>query len=99
MGWLSVAVGVIAAALLYGTGHGVLFTFSVVFTIACLCSWGVMHNFATESAKRRSTYTGGFYDLTEIEVDSVPNWVTTINMLSTFAVVVILIIALFIRVI
>ena len=98
MGWLSVAIGVVAARLFYGTGHGVLFTLSIVFTIACLCSWGVLHNSATEAAKRRFTYTGGFYDLTKAEVDSAPNWVTTINMLSTLAVVVLLIVAIFIRV-
>ncbi len=98
MGWLSVAIGVIAATVLYGTGHGVLFTLAIVLTIACLWSWGVMHNFATEAAKRRSTYTGGFYDLTESEVDSAPNWISAINMLSTLAVVVLLIVAIFIRV-
>ena len=79
MGWLSVLVALAASGLLYDRGHPVLLTLSVVAVIGCFWSWGIMHNFATEAASRRSTYNGRFYDITEEEADSVPNWITNFN--------------------
>lgn len=59
--------------------------------IGCFWSWGIMHNYATETAKRRSSYIGGFYDITPREADSVPNWVTGLNLI--FAVVSLILLA------
>jgi hypothetical protein len=53
MGFLSVLLCASAAATLYGTGHPILFWISVFLAIADFWTWGVMHNFAMESAKLR----------------------------------------------
>lgn len=79
MGWLPVLVALVASGLLYDTGHPVLLTLSIVAAIGCFWSWGIMHNFATEAASRRSNYSGRFDDITEEEADSVPNWITYLN--------------------
>ena len=97
MGWLSVLVGVAAAVLLYGTGHGILFSLAVVSAAGCFWSWGIMHNYATNTAKKRSSYSGGFYDFTGQETQSAPNWITVVNMLLTLIAVGLLIIGLVVR--
>ena len=53
---------------------------AIVTAVGSFWSWGIIHNFATESAKKRTNYTGGFYDLTQQEAESTPNWITLINM-------------------
>ncbi len=58
----------------------ILMTVAFIVSIGCFWSWGVMHNFATEAAKRRRGYKGGFYDFAEKDVQTVPNWITRINM-------------------
>ena len=40
-----------------------------------------MHNYATEAAKKRESYSGGFYDFTESETGSIPHWLSTVNSL------------------
>jgi hypothetical protein len=52
-GLISIMFSVLAAVAFYGTGHPVLFWISVVIAVISFWSWGVMHNFATQSAKRR----------------------------------------------
>ncbi|MFQ5787405.1 MAG: hypothetical protein ACE5H1_05435 [Thermodesulfobacteriota bacterium] len=52
-GWISVIASLIATILLYGTGHSYLFFFAVLITIACFWTFGIMHNYATSSAKSR----------------------------------------------
>ena len=80
MGWFSILISAIAAFLLFKAGHTVLMILAIIITIGCFWSWGVMHNFAIESAKRRRNYRGGFYDVMPQEVESVPDWITCINM-------------------
>ncbi|MCG2815231.1 MAG: hypothetical protein L6425_04775 [Candidatus Aminicenantes bacterium] len=80
MGWLSVFLSGIAAFLLFKTGHTILMILSIVAAIGSLWSWGIMHNSATELAKRRANYTGGFYDITDQEAQSVPDWINIINI-------------------
>ena len=80
MGWLSVLLSGIAAFLLFKSGHMFLMTLAIIAAIGCFWSWGVMHNFATEAARRRQNYTGGFYDMTSSEAEAAPDWVTWINM-------------------
>lgn len=91
MGWLSVLLSGVAALVLFKTGHTVLMVLAIVITIGCLWSWGVMHNYATELAKRRPDYTGGFYDITGHEADRVPDWIAIVNMLFSLAGVALLI--------
>ena len=52
-GWISVIASLIATILLYGTGHSYLFFFAILITIACFLTFGIMHNYATSSAKSR----------------------------------------------
>lgn len=85
MGWFPVVVGLIACSLLYSTDSRIAFWVALVATIGTLWSYGVMHNFATEAAKRRANYKGGFYDITEREADSVPNSIAGLNLLFSLA--------------
>jgi hypothetical protein len=75
MGWLPVLLSGIAAFLLHRTNHPVLAVLAAIAAAGCFWSWGVMHNYATELAKRRPGYTGGFYDITDREADAVPDWI------------------------
>jgi len=81
LAWLSVIIGIIASLLFWSLNNDLLFALSVISTIGTFWSWGIMHNFATERAKKRSSYSGEFYDFTAKEVVSVPNWITIINIL------------------
>ena len=94
MGWLSVLLSGVAAFLLFKTGHTLLMVFAIVAAVGCFWSWGIMHNYATELAKRRSNYTAGFYDITNREAQAVPNWLATLNMIFTLAGVTLLIIGI-----
>lgn len=91
MGCLSVLLSGIAALLLFKAGHTVLMILAIVAALACFWSWGIMHNYATEQAKRRSNYTGGFYDITKREAHAVPDWICTVNMLFSLAGLILLI--------
>jgi hypothetical protein len=94
MGWLSFLIGVVAAYLLYSEGSGALLTASLLLLALNFWTWGVMHNHATESARRRSSYTGGFADFIEADVDAVPNGVAIGNIVTSAGLLVLLIIAL-----
>lgn len=91
MGWLSVLSSSVAAYLLFASGHTVLMVVAVATAVGSLWSWGVMHNCATDAAKRRSDYTGGFYDFTKQEADAVPNWISFVNMVFSILGVILLI--------
>lgn len=80
MGWFSVLISGVAAYLLYDTGHPVLFSLAILAVVGCLWSWGIMHNYATHLASRRSNYHGGFHDITKEEAASAPDWIATVNM-------------------
>jgi hypothetical protein len=94
MGWISVLLSGIAIFLMFKLGNTFLMTLSIIATIGCFWSWGVMHNYVTELAKRRRNYTGGFYDFTPKEIQAVPNWITWLNMGFTFMGVILLIIGI-----
>lgn len=91
VGWLSVLFSGVAAFLLFKTGHTILMVIAIVSAVGCFWSWGIMHNYATEAAKRRPDYTGGFYDITNREAKAVPDWVATLNMIFALVGVVLLI--------
>jgi len=80
MGWLSVLLSIIAAFVLYLNGNTVLMIIAIIAALGCFWSLGIMHNYATDQAKKRLNYTGGFYDITKTEADSVPDWITWINL-------------------
>ena len=52
-GLISVIISVLAAVAFYGTGHPFLFSVCVVIAVLSFWSWGVMHNYAMNSAKAR----------------------------------------------
>jgi len=93
MGWLPVIICITSAVLLYKIQPSIFFIAAIIVALGCFWSWGIMHNFATKKAARRGTYTGGFYDITKEEAKSVPNWITTVNMLFSFFGIILLIIA------
>ena len=84
MGWLGVALSAAATWLLWDNGI-LLPVAAIAIGIIQFWSWGVMHNHAVMAARSRRRYSGKFYDLTREEVDSAPNWVTAINMISFVA--------------
>jgi hypothetical protein len=94
MGWLHVLLPLIAAFLYYRTSHTLLMVIAIIMALGSFWSWGVMHNYATDVAKHRSNYTGGFYDLTKTEAESVPNWLATVDLLFSLVGFVLFIIAI-----
>jgi hypothetical protein len=91
MGWLSLLLPSIAALLFYKMGHTILMALCIIVVIGCFWSRGVMHNYATEHAKLRSDYTGGFHDITKREAEAVPDWITTGNIIFSLMGLVLLI--------
>lgn len=61
MGWLHVAIGLVACFLLYGSEKPIAFWVAVVATAGTLWSFGIMHNFATESAKMKTRLQRGVF--------------------------------------
>ena len=94
MGWLSVLLNGIAAFLFFKSGNSILMSVAIIAAIGCLWSWGVMHNYTTEFAKRRAGYSGKFFDLSDQEAQSVPDWITRVNIIFTLAGVILLIIGI-----
>ena len=47
----------------------------------CILTYGIMHNYATESAKKRLDYSGKFYDFTHRDADAIPDWLAQVNFL------------------
>lgn len=85
MGWIPIVLGLAACFLLYGTENQVVFWLAVFAAAGTFGSYGMMHNFATEAAKKRSSYKGEFYDITAKEADSVPNSIVGMNLLFSLA--------------
>lgn len=79
MGWIFVLLPAVAAYLFYSK-HLLFMVLAIITAVGAFWSLGVMHNYATNQARRRLDYKGGFYDLTEQEVESVPNWLAAVNM-------------------
>ncbi len=98
MGWVAIVCAAIAAVLFYVSGDSWLFWSSIVSGVVATWSYGIMHNHAMAAAKRRPGFSGRFYDITEREADSAPNWLAALNMLSSLAASVLLIAAIFINV-
>lgn len=67
---------------------------AIVAAVGCFWTWGIMHNFAVEAAKRRASYTGRFSDFTKREVAAAPNGITAPNMSFTLTALGLLILAL-----
>jgi len=94
MGWLPVLLSAIAAFLFYKTGHHILMILAIFTAIGNFWSWGVMHNYATELAKRRQNYKGGFYDISRQEAEAVPDWISWTNMGVSIAGLILLVISI-----
>jgi hypothetical protein len=86
MGFLSICVGAVAAWLLRNSGHDWLFWAAVAATVGAFWSFGIMHNYAIESAKKREGFTGGFYDLTSQDAAAAPDWATRVNILCSILI-------------
>ena len=61
MGWLGIVLSVVATWLLRDDGWLWLVAAAVV--LLQFWTYGIMHNHAVESAKKREDYSGGFHDL------------------------------------
>ena len=80
MGWLTVLLSAAGTFFFFKSGYTILGVITVIIMIGCFWSYGVMHNYATEMAKRRANYTGSFYDITSKEAEAIPDWIALINM-------------------
>ena len=85
MGWLSIIAGAGAATLFFLGGYLALAGAAALVTVGAFWTYGVMHNFATDSAKRRRSYDGGFSDLSENDLNAVPNGLALLNLLASLA--------------
>jgi len=94
MGWLPVLISGLAAFLLFKTGHTVLMIFAIFVAICCFWTWGIMHNYATNAAKRRPNYSGKFFDLTNRDIQAVPDWLSMVSMLFSIGGLVLFIIGI-----
>jgi hypothetical protein len=91
MGWLIVIFGVGETYEFYSEGPALLASVAGLMTMLNCWSYGVMHNFAVEAAKRRPTYRGDFADFTDGEAAFVPGWVANVNLLTALTVLALLI--------
>jgi len=99
VGWLSFLICAVPLYLLYNTGHRVLWILALGNAIANLWSYGVMHNYAVESSAgrikglQRNLALEGKLDAEKqrqldglkltANLDAVPNWLSTVNMVSS----------------
>jgi hypothetical protein len=96
MGWIGVLLGSLAAIIFFFvSNHIMLCIIALLITMGCFWSWGVMHNYATEMAKRRLNYTGQFFDITPEDTHAVPDWITRINMAFTIGAIIIFLLSIF----
>jgi hypothetical protein len=93
MGWLAVVSGAIATALFWSDDQSWLLILAAIAAVGSLWSYGVMHNFAVESARRRQNYSGAFYDFRVRDLDAVPNWLAKVNFLFSVGAFILLIVA------
>ncbi len=80
MGWLFVFAGVIASLFFYGLDQYILLIIAIVATVGTFWGYGVMHNFAINSASRRPGFRGGFSEIDERDADAAPDSITRINL-------------------
>lgn len=92
MGWLGVLMSGVAAWLLWDNGI-IWIVCAIGVGLTQFWSWGVMHNHAVMAARNRKSYSGKFYDFTRDELDTAPNWVTAVNIVSFFAALALIITA------
>jgi hypothetical protein len=79
MGFLGLVISSVAIWFLWDNGWAWILL-GIFVTAVEFWSWGIMHNHATDAAKKRDGYSGGFYDLTPEEANSVPNWLAMVNL-------------------
>ena len=112
-GIVSILISILAAILLYGTGHAILFTAAIVIALLTFWSVGVMHNYASYARRARAARlrenlalegrldTDAEIRLQEYErgtePHAIPNWLAVASMLLTAAAVVLLITSFFLR--
>ncbi len=85
MGWLGIVLSLVAAWLLRDDGW--LWLVAAAVALLEVWSYGIMHNHAVESAKKRLDYSGGFFDFNDRDWDAVPNWLAVVNMAGFLAAV------------
>jgi len=78
-GKIHFAICVIAAILLYGKQPSIIFWIAVATTVINYWSWGIMHNFFLSARG---------------DIDAVPDWVSALNMISTFIGIIMLVLAI-----
>jgi hypothetical protein len=77
VGWLTVALGVFVTYNFFRQDQAIWTAISGVTTLINFWSYGAMHNFAAEAARRRPRRDGQFSDR---DLVAVPNWLTNVNM-------------------
>ena len=93
MGIFHFILGIVTCIIFYKISATFLLMLSIINVVGILWSWGIMHNYATEEAKKRNNYKGGFYDFTSKEIDAIPDWLVWINMATSLMGIVLFIIS------
>lgn len=96
MWWIYVLISEIGVFLFWKEQNNLLLIIGIIVLIGTVGSYGIMHNYATDEAKKRSSYIGGFNDFTTEEVESIPNWITSINMIMSIIGIILLVISVLI---
>ena len=106
-GCISLAIAVLAAIVFFFSGHWILGSVSIGVTVLCFWSNGVMHNFAYAadaewaSNFRQNSKDAGMSDdeiesiianrPTHMDIDAIPDWVSSVNMVATLVAAVLLV--------
>lgn len=81
---------------MHGTGHLLLFWVAIISMLLHFWSWGVMHNFATDEARRLSSRNPGFWfdrmDESQKQqlLHAVPDHVAWINLIASAVAILLL---------
>lgn len=97
MGIVMVLAGVVASVIFFFADQWWCLSASAICTVLSLWTFGLMHNHAVRAASYRQSYRGGFRDLTSAEVESVPDGLALLNLLTSLACIALLIYSLWSR--
>jgi hypothetical protein len=95
MGWIGVLLGLIGAIISFLSSYYTVAVLCLVSSVGCFWSYGVMHNYATNMAKQRASYSGRFYDITPDETRAAPDWITRINIAFTATATIFFLLSIF----
>jgi hypothetical protein len=95
MGWIGVLLGLIGVVISFLSSYYTIAVLCLVSSVGCFWSYGVMHNYATNMARQRASYSGRFYDITPDETRAAPDWITRTNVVFTATATIFFLLSIF----